>query len=350
MVEELRIGKPEGEPEYTLGVIQCLLPLPDRGVVVFDGSVPTLRVFDGSGKFVRNLGRKGAGPGEYQDACLGLVVDREGVVSMYDPRNARLNRYDRGGNPVPAVRVPAGLFTASQNLVADTAGQLYVKVMLSPPEPGRDWRFGFARVFPESARRDTIPFPTLPGSSADERRFGPQKHHAWSPLGYFVVGYSDRYAIHLLRSPRDLLRIERQIPRVAVGAEERDDWSRFLEVWRRHLSGSNRDQPIPTVASPKAPFSDLRVDADGRIWVKLSTRARKDPDPDEPQVIMGVKVPVITWIEDPVFDVFQPDGTYLGQIALPPKASLYYASGDAIWVVQLGELGEAYVVRYRIAH
>ncbi len=347
LVEEVRIGRETGGSEYEFGALECVEPLADGGVAVFDGSVPALRVYDPTGRFVRTLGGAGAGPGEYRDACLGLIADPDGTLWMYDPRNARLNHYGADGKPLPPVRVPAGLF-APQSLIRDARGALFVKVLLAPPEPDRDWKFGFTRVYPESARRDTIPVPEVPGPASEDNRFGPQKFQVFSPLGYFVTGYSDRYAVDLRQGPKAVLRIERRSAPVAVGAEERADWDQFLAVWRARLSGSNKDRPVPKVVSPKAPYRDLLADRDGRIWVAVATVAVKDPNPPEPRVVNGVKVPVITWIEPPVYDVFRPDGALLGRLTLPLKGTVRASTGDVVWAVLRGGLDESYVVRYRI--
>jgi hypothetical protein len=55
------------------------------------------------------------------------------------------------------------------------------------------------------------------------------------------------------------------------------------------------------------------------------------------------------WRERAVYDVVEPDGTYLGRVELPYwNSRLVAARGRDVWVVQTGEYGENYVVQYRI--
>lgn len=62
-------------------------------------------------------------------------------------------------------------------------------------------------------------------------------------------------------------------------------------------------------------------------------------------------VPVL-WNECLRYDVFEPDGTYLG-IVLPPEdfnpVTRPVFDGDHVWAVTTDELGVGRVVRYRIS-
>ena len=51
------------------------------------------------------------------------------------------------------------------------------------------------------------------------------------------------------------------------------------------------------------------------------------------------------------YDVFQPDGTYLGAVNAPAdfRASINPFDGDHVWAVTRDELDVQRVVRYRIA-
>jgi hypothetical protein len=68
--EDLRIGQLQGEPQYTFASIGLVQPTADGSIWVFETSVPELRLFDRDGRFVRAVGRRGQGPGEFsQGAC-----------------------------------------------------------------------------------------------------------------------------------------------------------------------------------------------------------------------------------------------------------------------------------------
>lgn len=66
LVEEVRIGRLNGPEEYVFGSIADLTVDAEGRIYVADGQVPIVRVYDADGRFVRNLGRRGAGPGEFR--------------------------------------------------------------------------------------------------------------------------------------------------------------------------------------------------------------------------------------------------------------------------------------------
>lgn len=75
----VEIGK-EGDPRYEFVRIVAISLLSDGGVVVADGG-NRLRVFDGSGRFLRVLGRGGDGPGEFRN-LIGIGVQGDSVFAI----------------------------------------------------------------------------------------------------------------------------------------------------------------------------------------------------------------------------------------------------------------------------
>ena len=65
LVAEVEIGAEDGAAEETFGWVATVLATPDRGFLVFDAQAPALRRFDSTGAFVRDVGHKGRGPGEF---------------------------------------------------------------------------------------------------------------------------------------------------------------------------------------------------------------------------------------------------------------------------------------------
>lgn len=75
-----------------LGSIRNVLVLPQH-IVVLERDAPFLRVFDFDGTQVQVIGRKGAGPGEF-NAPTGIAWDSAGQrLLVVDPSNARVSTY-----------------------------------------------------------------------------------------------------------------------------------------------------------------------------------------------------------------------------------------------------------------
>ena len=115
-----------------------------------------------------------------------------------------------------------------------------------------------------------------------------------------------------------MLRIERDYEPVAVSDGERDYWCEStVQMIRFTVPDWTWDGP--RIPDHKPIFTELLTGRAGRIWVRLSTAGQRveneDYDPENP-----FSEPV-TWPESTRYDVFEPDGTYLGVVAPPDEFS-----------------------------
>jgi hypothetical protein len=105
-------------------------------------------------------------------------------------------------------------------------------------------------------------------------------------------------------------------------------------------------------------FAGLRVGADGRVWVPLlGENVRRGGSVSMRggtgrATVSNAQRPGNTNAEEPrpaLYDVFEPNGTYLGQVQIPARVSTIYRRGDHVWGVAYNEDDVATVKRYRIA-
>ena len=347
LVEELRIGSRDGDGVDAFGSIQGLAVFSSGVIAVFDGSVPALRLFSADGKHLRTLGRDGAGPGEYRNQTLGLAVDRDSVLLMYDPRNARLNRWKEDGTVLPSWRAPGRLY-ANHALQVDSGGGTWVLITTEAIEQRRPWKFGLLRVGPEGMANDTLHPPPIAGeASSNPTFFEPQKYWLRNRYAEWVTGFGGAYAITIGSAGRAALRVERTVPRVAVAPDERRNYQEVSDALRRNPNVAPSGPA--TVPAQKPYFRGLESDLDGRIWVDLHGPGEAfEPAPRPAQPGMP-SVPPLRWRERRRYDVFGRDGSYLGRIDLPPRTTLSEAKGNRVWAIQRGEDDEQYIIRYRIA-
>ena len=65
------------------------------------------------------------------------------------------------------------------------------------------------------------------------------------------------------------------------------------------------------------------------------------------------RVPPLRFEEPLAFDVFAPDGRFLGPVRVPPSFSGYpepIVRGDTVWAATRDSLDVASIVRFRIVH
>lgn len=149
----LTLGSPGGgrEPGHFWQPNDVLVA-PDGSIFVAEGhsSAATanarILVFDASGKFLRAFGRKGTGPGEF-DQPHGLAMDSRGRLFVGDRSNNRIQILDQQGNYLAEWRQfsrPSGLWI-DRNDVLYVADSESGSVAPDRPEWKRGIRIGSAR-------------------------------------------------------------------------------------------------------------------------------------------------------------------------------------------------------------
>lgn len=355
LVTEVRIGELDGADEYTFGSVSEVAVTADGDMYVFDRQANQLRRYDSNGVFVRTVGRKGGGPGEY-DRLNGLDVGADGRVYLWDAGNGRIATYTPHGEPDGSWRVQGGFHT-SNALTVDSAGRVYSRVGIFGPDVTK-WRSIILRYGPGGTPVDTIEVPTYDvplaqlvarqegGTSTTNVPYSPSSLWTFAPDQHFVSGRSDAYAIHKEMPDGMVLRIERVTSAVPVSADERSEREEST-AWGMRRTQPNWRWNGPPIPDVKPYFKALRTGLDGRIWVQLSQPGEIDADADTTQPTPD-RPPPTRHRERSVWDVFASDGRFLGQVELPWDFSMYVARGDHVWGVQRDELDVQSVVRARI--
>lgn len=363
LVPVLRIGELDGSEEYNFGLVAGISLAADGSLLVLDQQALAVRVFDREGRHTRSFGRSGGGPGELSHPT-GLAVLPDGRVLVSDPRNARVNVYTPHGEPEDSWPM-SPTFVIPNQIRATRDGRAYVLAVFSTMMDGAIVR-GYVRVGPEGTPADTIATPDWdfepPMLTARMERdgsrsvsntnvpFAPGITWTLSPLGYPVGGVSNRYAVEAFRPDGRILRMERAAEPVPVSAGERAFQEHMVTRSMRNTDPAWRWSGA-AIPATKRVFGSIQADDDGRIWVRVAMpgevvppedrsepRPGEDPQPEGPE----------PWREPLVYDVFDPDGRFLGTLPMPARFTLHGARGDEVWGVQRDELGVDYVALFRI--
>lgn len=356
---EVRIGTFEGEDEYMLGDVAGLAVAPDGAMYIYDRQIPALRKYDADGRFVATFGREGGGPGEYKQSDGGLAVLSDGRVLLRDPGNGRINVYSATGESLDHWPLRAGHFT-SRPLYVDTAGRTYTQLW-GTNEAG-DRYSGLQAYGMDGVKQDSILAPRweydAPSISASREGmsmmnavpFSPTEQWSFTPHAFMVGGLSTRYAIDVFRPDSTVLRMERVSEPVAVQADEKTNAeARASANFRRSFPDWKWNGPA--IPDRKPPYRAILAGQDGRIYVQLWMPGERIPDeeletPEDPNA-----PPPDRWREPVVYDVFETDGTYLGQVRTPHRFATYpqpVFDRDNVWAVVTDDLEVEYVTRFRI--
>lgn len=364
LVLELEVGALEGTEEVTFGFLGDVLGLADGGLLVHDAESDIIRMFDASGAFVRNLGGKGGGPGEYGQ-INGIARHPSGDLYVWDATGGRVNRYRADGSYVGSLRSPfTGWFTQNE-LFADRSGRLLMWLpIIGDPSNPLQRRDSYVRLDTAGVTLDTLLVPLWPdeaeplqASTPDggsrtmtTRPWAPNSVANVHPDGGLVAGLGQDYVLYRLMTGGKPIRIEREYTPVPVSDTERRERQAQIEQNMRRLDPAWNwtGAPIP---SSKPAYERFLIGDDGRIWVRVFTAAEEIPAAEIPTPALNPNGPprvVLSTREPVVFDVFSAEGEFLGRVKLPPRTSVLRASGNQAWGTRKDADDVDFAVRFRI--
>ncbi len=324
----LTIGQEDGEEPYLFDRLAGALRLDDGSIVAADGATRQLRHFDANGTFIATAGRKGPGPGEFRSLQR---IARCGTDAIWVDAGARLSiwgtdlRFRRevpvperimsplvcfGGARVvlvqdlqdPDADVPHGTieYDSLQLFVRDSSGETRRELMRIPVNPhvivmGDDGPQGITHPFAPSTRLAANGRSMLVGTG--------------QTFEIRIVDPTGR-TIRIIRGPAADLRITDSVRAAYAAAELGEGQAGERELLR---SGG--------VAMPAAfpAYTALLTDRVGNVW------ARRFSVPGSDQNRWGV---------------FDPDGRFLGHVALPNGLEPFEIGADYV----LGKVQDALYV------
>jgi hypothetical protein len=292
-----------------------------------------------------------------------MTVLPDGRLAIWDSQNARITFLRSDGAYDTQWPHSAG-FNTSNGLRSDTAGTLYVTRPIGAPGPEDSfWRLGLVRIGRDGVWLDSLDRPSLgvvtPQYVAEQRvsgggfnrssthvSYAQQALWTWHPHGFFVSGHGGRYEILLSRTdtrPVQIVRTHSPVP--ASGDERANEEELILANMRQTDPGWTwRGDPVP---STKAPLVSLFAARDGRIWARVAVPSELIPE-DERAIPRAPGYPVRRWRTPVVWEVFDPDGTFLGRVEFPPRTTLMEADGPLVWAIQRDALDLPAIVRLRL--
>lgn len=362
----LRVGRVEGEAPDVFGRVAAI-EVHDGRLYVLDGQAREVRVFDASGAHVHTFGRPGEGPGELGSPS-GLVFDAAGRLWIPDGANARYAQYDETGAVLEyRPRQSAALFFGEFRGGIDERGRLWDVDLVRGSSPGVSSLMAGAGV-PGGGREilramfsldsteaaagapavaagvhaadgaaDTVWIPEATNVpepfTVDHDRgrsflgvpFTPRVHFTFDPRGFVWFGESGEYRIVQQALSNDTVRvIERAHTPLPVTAGDINEWlegaARFTE------QGGRIDRS--RIPATKPVFDGIIIGEDGELWVRLVSDG-----------------------DDTVFDVFDPEGRYLGPVTAGPgvaRSPIPIVREGALWLVIRDALDVSYLTRMRI--
>lgn len=359
--QTLSIGELDGPPEYLFEAIVSLAVDDEGTIYALDRRAAEVRAFDTDGAYLRSYGRKGEGPGELMSPSAVAVLS-DGRVLVRDARNRRVQAYRPDGTADDEWTLLHPNHATSTPLWTDQSD----RVLVVTKDQGADLLTAEEIVIHVSGTGDVLDTTGLPTAGheppmleashqtarSSSRASGPVPYMPWPfwglhPDGRLLLALGQTYSLDLIASDGSVFRIGREYERVEVSPEER----RFRR--ERTTAGMRRTDPDwrwngPPIPVFKPPFNQVYIGRQGRIWTQVSTPTREEPNPNHDPSNPGS--PATIMVGETLFDVFESDGTYLGQVSPPDdfRTLVTAFDGDDVWTVLYDELGVQRIGRFTL--
>ena len=331
----VEIGGSRGNGPENLLKVAGVVRLDDGSIVVANAASGQLKYFDRTGAHVTSSGGIGWDQGTFR--VLGWIQLLEtGEIAAYDESQRSLSLFDADGAYVRRLLQgydprANGAFLTIEGVFDDESVLIHQSRMAAfAPGSQRsdDW---FVRV-PSVGVPATVTeaFPGLEvvrrkfvnGGDVSQPPFGRAVHAALSP-SRFYVGDDDRYAISAYTPEGKLLHVIRlEGADRPITAATIDEYVDLRIPKRRDLDRSVLEPPLRAMITHKTmpAFSALRADPDGNLWARDFDVALPADRKER-------------------WNVFDPNGRYLGALEMPKAFSLMtvgidYAGG--VWKDQFG--------------
>ncbi|NKB88768.1 MAG: hypothetical protein GKS06_11155 [Acidobacteria bacterium] len=347
---DVNIGVAEGQAELMFGGVTALATSPDGTIYVADSAPLVIRRYSSEGEYLGDLGREGEGPGEYA-RIAGLAARPDQGVVVWDHGNQRLTAFNDDGTVAWSTRAASTFML--DGLTVDDEGAVHLAA--SEGQVDDTTRRYFMRRYTSAGEEDgEIDLPTAepaaPGYMtldmirSEVASFETGLLQAWSPRGYLISGQNDGYHV-IVDRPDTPLVLQRGIDPSAIGEAERAEIAQQIDWLQARFATMGREIGADPIPATKPYFQAIDVGRDGKIWLRRYAEAvfRADvPDnaPDQP--------PVRRWLEPTVYDVWEPEGTFLGTLRFPDGVVVRETRGDQIWGTETDATGVQRVVSYRI--
>lgn len=325
-VLELCAGRDDAPCQFTGADIVAAAP--DGRVAVGDYRLGELREFDADARFVRAVGRRGAGPGEYR-LLVAAGYDSAGHLTIMDQAGFRLQRLDASG------RV---LHTANASLIPGMAdirivsGRLATFVLPGAATIGDTVEARVVLLDP--ATGDTVSLPGLPEpaiATGDGTLMPIQPLFSSHPIGRWAVSpdgalhMADRERLRIVRrdasgaAPRVLVDLDVP-PRPVTTGEIEAEVARIAPVGTMNTAMAaafrrQRDEAVANAATSHPLVSRLVILADGTLLAREGARPGADS---------------VRW------NAFTAEGAPLGWLQLPAPARVAGRRLERLLVVSPG--------------
>ena len=268
------IGIEMGDSLYVMGAIEGLSYGPDGNIAVLDCALACIRIYSPAGEYLRQIGRRGNGPGELQSiAFLGISEDGHLILTGDGGEILGVHQFDYYtgewlgsmpslGTPATCIEGAEDSFYVRKDINLDTSsGELLILVSIAKYACGdEEPRITYIE--------DTPPFDPADMASQIELVWYGYDVAADFSGNTYIAPRSTEEAVVIIYGPdgEETGRIELDLEPV-LRTEEEIEMERLILTAK--MSAMGNDQMPPIEPDPYKPLiRGLEIDGEGNIWVQ----------------------------------------------------------------------------------
>jgi hypothetical protein len=331
----LRLGGAEGQGPTEFAQILGIARMNDGRLIVADGGSSELRVFSPKGEFVRSVGRRGSGPGEFDNGILLMYRSADSIV-VHD-RAVRLQVFTGDGTflrSYPRPVFPGRSVSSWLGMLSDGTGVVQASDPLADTISDHRTQTASLGLRAPSAT-DARAFTQIPvfESVRHNGRYVGLFLGAVSRVGVMgerlCAGYSLRWEIRCFdRTGKLITRTVRDLESGPVTQADKDE---FLKAYAAANKSQNPEalrnaMQMLQFADKRSAFGRFVPSATGELWIgpfvvleSIIPGRRGPATPDKPT----------TWT------VIGADGRWSADVVLPARFSLLDAGRDYVAGIEL---------------
>ncbi len=321
----------------------------DGNFYIYDSGIGSILMFDADGQYLRSIGHKGQGPGEFRGGQIQMV--REGIIQFYDSSLRRTTRFNIDGTLLDITTLPVGvgILRPSGFMILENDVQLILTSDSDMANMGETQRRGAVTL---SADGDTLGIVYTPWirimkkislsiqgrtiSAPTPMAFGPFPTSTYHPVHGTVLSSSTLPELQFFSTMGEH---DRTI-RIVMEAEPVTQRDRS-ETRQAHLSRIDQvDESLREIMEAQAqnmPFAEhkafwslVEIDNEGYFWLDTGL------------------LPALMVSDIHTYRILSPDGEYLGDTTRPFMLGSSISRGRLLILEEDPDTGEFIPTIYRI--
>lgn len=267
--EDLSIGNEEDENYMFYGLVKIAINSENKILVLDEGNCRVLK-FDRDGNYIQTIGRKGQGPGEFEDPWE-IHLDSKDQIYIYDFRRRNIQVFDNDGNFKKVTKPPSYTFH-----FGTTKDGNILMIYTSPKEPTKSLILigSEGNLIKTIASYTYQPSPSIKRFTLDN----PYSHRLYFfPIntGGGIYGHSSQYKLFVINPSGNLSHIiEMEKPPEPITKKDKDELiNGYLKRQGQFPIGEklSRSELKRAYIFPKFKpfFNEIFVDSKDRIYVRI---------------------------------------------------------------------------------